>query len=253
MNGPAGRTHAAPLTPNRCPAVPRKDAAPRRHARPGPAGSTVPQARFLTLLHGASAAETEGVVMRRAYGTFRPERRITPPSVPSAGCGPARAAPDPPTRRGWRRYAPPPAGPTCLVATLAPTPSRAGALVGPGTGCGRSGPRTVPGPPRCPRCGPHLQPCPPANPRTPRHSESAVLADSESKHRVSPPVAARRRQRQPPVTIALPSGPSASAPCVRRCRHLAAFSRSPPPAHDGRRRIAADPADGDRRKPALGL
>jgi len=54
-------------------------------ARPGPAGSTVPQARFLTLLHCAAAAETEQNFMR-SFHTLPPwQHRIKSCSVPSPG------------------------------------------------------------------------------------------------------------------------------------------------------------------------
>ena len=76
--------------------------------------------------------------MRSPFGKLRARaalaRRITAPSVPSAGCGPARAAPDPPTRRGSCPSRTPgtPAGPLCLAANpLGFRPQAWGQPVGP--------------------------------------------------------------------------------------------------------------------------
>ena len=64
---PIGRTHAAPLRPHRPPGLTRKDAAPRRHDPPGPAGvrrNRLCRFGVLARLRRTDAAETEQVFMR---------------------------------------------------------------------------------------------------------------------------------------------------------------------------------------------
>ena len=76
-------SHASPITLNISRCSPDRMPPPGGMARPGPAGNTVPQARFLTLLHCAAAAETEQSFMR-TFHTLPPwQHRIKSCSVPS--------------------------------------------------------------------------------------------------------------------------------------------------------------------------
>jgi len=87
----------------------------------------------------------------RSLRTSLPGRRITPPSAPLAGCGPARAAPGPPTRRGSCRYASRMPGLSHFVHHPCADALKGGRV-------GRSAPW-------CPRCGLHIDPRPPHHSR----------------------------------------------------------------------------------------
>ena len=88
--------------------------------------------------------------------------------------------------------------------------------------------------------------------RSPRNSERAVLADSESALRVAPPGGGQK----PPASAARHDrralSPYADKRSVRLPLSESRRLQDPPPALGGRRRIGADPADGDHAKPALG-
>ena len=166
----------------------------------------------------------------RSLCTSRPGRRITSPSVPSAGCGPARAAPGPPTRRGSCRYASRLPG---LSFTSHPC---AEALKGwrvrrAASGCAGSHARTAAALRGVRFADLALTHARPPTLRTPRHSEFGVFASSETAHRVSPP-----GERPQAASVSHTGGIAAPCPLRgrarrpgRRCRHPAASRPEPPP------------------------